>query len=357
MKLKKLFSDSLLFSIKKVQSQVISHEKQNIGFIYLRLTPPSSIKHIQDILYLFLNHEFLRVIILACWLIFCGLIETFMAQLSDIRYYSDSNTSRIVNYLLTVTIVYTLVGFAIQSPDWTSLFIILRRWGFIMGFIYIFRGITLLVTTLPSSLIDNCRPPEIELTGTLWERFGFFLSVISGTALTCTDNIFSGHTSMMVSCVMIWRVHSQLRRPFAWLLYAIVFTGILMILYTHFHYSVDVILAIYITFTAWDSYLHYVQEASMHYMFGFTKQSQQETFICLWTELKNTLNSHEEAKQIYDYLNRQSHPIGNKWLMKLIMYVDGLDIRFRTLGIFDEHGIWKNNEPILNPFSITDRVI
>lgn len=152
--------------------------------------------------------------------------------------------TQIVNYLLTTTLIYTIAGFAIQSPDWTTRFVMLRRFAFIMGFIYVFRGITLLVTTLPSSLIDECRPPEIELTGSVGERFGFILSVIGGTALTCTDNIFSGHTSMMVSCCMLWRVHSRLRRPFSWILYLIATAGILMILFTRFHYSIDVVLAI-----------------------------------------------------------------------------------------------------------------
>jgi hypothetical protein len=152
--------------------------------------------------------------------------------------------SQIVNYLLTIILVYTAVGFAVQSPDWTTRFLIVRRFAFIMGFIYVFRGITLVVTTLPSSLVDECRPPETELTGSAGARFGFLFSVVGGTALTCTDNIFSGHTSMMISCAMIWRAHSRLRRPFSWILYLLVTAGILMILFTRFHYSVDVVLAI-----------------------------------------------------------------------------------------------------------------
>lgn len=151
---------------------------------------------------------------------------------------------QIVNYLLTATIVFTVVGILLQSPDWTTRFIVLRRWGFIMGFIYVFRGISLLITTLPSSLIDECRPPEIELSGTTTQRFAFLLDIIGGTALTCTDNIFSGHTSMMVSCILIWRVHSRCIRPISWLLYLIATSGILLILFTRFHYSIDVLLAI-----------------------------------------------------------------------------------------------------------------
>lgn len=160
--------------------------------------------------------------------------------------------TQIVNYLLTTTIVYTVVGFAFTSPDWTTRYMILRRWAFIMGFLYVFRGITLLVTTLPSSLIDECRPPEIELTGTVAQRFGFITEVIGGTALTCTDNIFSGHTSLMFSCCMIWRVHSRLHRVFSWILYLVATAGILMILFTRFHYTIDVVLAL----CKFDAFIH-----------------------------------------------------------------------------------------------------
>ncbi|KAI8975463.1 hypothetical protein BDF20DRAFT_836861 [Mycotypha africana] len=159
-----------------------------------------------------------RVVMLVGWLVFCGFVETFLAQLSEIRYENASvmnkhplpdllydafpkiNNMQIVNYLLTTTVLYT-VG------HW-----ILRRfldyaWMFIMGCLYIFRGITLLVTTLPSSMIDQCRPPETVRSGTVVERFGYIFTVMGGTALTCTDNIFSGHTCVMMSCVMVWHVH------------------------------------------------------------------------------------------------------------------------------------------------------
>ncbi|KAI8057565.1 PAP2 superfamily C-terminal-domain-containing protein [Gilbertella persicaria] len=328
----------------------LSHEKQTIGFLKLRLSPPSQIRSLKDVGSIFMSHEFARVLLVFIWLVICGLIETFMAQLSDMRYYALPEMSKhplrdllhdafprvadtqIVNYLLTMTLLYTLVGFAVQSPDWSTRFMILRRFGFIMGFIYVFRGITLLVTTLPSSLIDECRPPEIELTGTVAQRFGFLFSVIGGSALTCTDNIFSGHTSMMMSCCMVWRVHSKLRRPFAWILYLIATAGILMILFTRFHYSIDVVLAIYITYTAWNIYLRYIQEASVKYMFGFTNHSTLEVF-------QSHLTS--DAALTYEYLNWQPHPLGKHWLMWFFMYIDGLDIRLRAIGVFDEYGAWK----------------
>ncbi|KAG2210340.1 hypothetical protein INT47_003325 [Mucor saturninus] len=334
---------------------ISKHEKQTIGCIPLLLSPPTQIRSLRDLFNVVFNHEFLRFLMILLWLIFAGFVETFMAQLSDMRYNLGPAISKhplkdllhdafplvadtqIVNYLLTIVLIYTVVGFAFQSPDWTTRYIILRRWAFIMGFIYIFRGITLLVTTLPSSLIDECKPPQIELTGTVGERFGFITQVIGGTALTCTDNIFSGHTSLMMSCCMIWRVHSRLRRVFSWIIYLVATAGILMILFTRFHYTVDVVLAIYITYTAWDTYLNYVQEASMRYMFGFTRDS---TFDLFQSQLPLA-----DATRTYQYLNWQPHPLGKKWLMWVIMYVDGLDIRLRGIRVFDEHGIWQSQKP------------
>ncbi|GAA5795801.1 hypothetical protein HPULCUR_001163 [Helicostylum pulchrum] len=334
---------------------ISAHEKQTIGFIPLRLSPPIKIRTIRDVFDLFLNHEFSRLLMIVLWLVFCGFIETFMAQLSDMRYHAGPAISKhplsdllhdalplventqIVNYLLTVIIVYTVVLFAFQSPDWTTRYMILRRWAFIMGFLYIFRGITLLVTTLPSSLIDECRPPEVELTGTVGQRFAFITQVIGGTALTCTDNIFSGHTALMFSCCMIWRVHSRFHRVYSWVVYLLSTAGILMILFTRFHYTVDVVLAIYITYTTWDTYLRYVEEASMRYMFGFTRNSTFDLF--------NTQLHTGDATRTYQYLNWQPHPLGKKWIMWFIMYVDGLDIRLRALRVFDENGVWQSQKP------------
>ena len=151
---------------------------------------------------------------------------------------------QIVNYLLLSVLLYTVIGFAVQSPDWTTRWIVLRRWLVIMGAIYIFRGIALAATTLPSSRMNNCQPPEVSLNGSVGARIAFLFQQIGGQLSPCTDNIFSGHTSTMMSCVIVWRVHSRLRRVYNWVAYLIVVAALLMILFTRFHYTVDVLLAI-----------------------------------------------------------------------------------------------------------------
>lgn len=72
----------------------------------------------------------------------------------------------------------------------------------------------------------------------------------------------------------------------------------------------------------------------MYYMFGFTGHSTMDIF-------KHHIQS-ADAISFYEYLVWQPHPLGKKWLMWICMYVDGLDLRLRNLGIFDKEGVWKN---------------
>ncbi|PHZ15402.1 uncharacterized protein RHIMIDRAFT_234752 [Rhizopus microsporus ATCC 52813] len=345
-------------------SAIAQHREsaQKIGWIHSRLSPPAEIKTLQDIKHLIFNHEFYRLLMVLAWLLLGGLIEIFLAQLGDMRYFAMPATSKhplidllhdvfprvenfqIVNYLLTCCVAYTVIGFAIQSPDWSTRFTLIRRYTFILGCLYIFRGITLLVTTLPSSLVDECKPPETEITGSVGERFGFIYKVVAGSAFGCTDNIFSGHTSVMMSCVLLWRAHSRLRRPFSWLLYLIAFTGMLMIIVSRFHYTIDVLLAIFITYTTWNIYLQYIREASTRYIFGFTKHAAFDVFNTMMVD----------GAQTYQYLAWQPHALGQDWLMHLCMYVDGLDIKLRTIGVLDEQGEWR---PMMNQPSLTKSIV
>ncbi|KAG1452761.1 hypothetical protein G6F56_007736 [Rhizopus delemar] len=316
-------------------------KKQTIGWIHSRLCAPIEIKSWSDLHDLIFNHEFYRLVMTACWLLLAGLIEIFMAQLGDMRYdqqhplidllhdaFPRIENFQIVNYFLTTCVAYTLIGFAIQSPNWSTRLTLLRRWTFLLGLLYVFRGITLLVTTLPSSLVDQCRPPQTELVGSLGQRFGFIYSVVSGSAFGCTDNIFSGHTSVIVSCMILWRVHSRLTRPFGWLLYLIGLTGIFLIIISRFHYTIDVLLALFITSMIWHVYLHYIREASLRLIFGFDECAALKVFEMSMTE----------GAETYQYLAWQPHLMSLDCLMYLCMYVDGLDIRFRSIGLLNEHG-------------------
>lgn len=72
-----------------------SNDIQTIAFIPLRLGPPIKIRTIKDACDIVLNHDFLRLLLIFAWLIICGLIETFLAQLSDMRYEAGPAISKV----------------------------------------------------------------------------------------------------------------------------------------------------------------------------------------------------------------------------------------------------------------------
>lgn len=101
---------------------------------------------------------------------------------------------------------------------------------------------------------------------------------------------------------------------------------------------------IVITYTTWNIYLQYIREASTRYIFGFTKHAAFDVFNTMMVD----------GAQTYQYLAWQPHALGQDWLMHLCMYVDGLDIKLRTMGVLDEQGEWR---PMMNQPSLTKSMV
>ncbi|KAI8068072.1 PAP2 superfamily C-terminal-domain-containing protein [Gongronella butleri] len=305
---------------------------QSIGGLRLRLEPPATVQSWRDVSALVLNHSFMRVSMASTWLFLGGIVESLLSQWSEQRYNAISTDKPVdsVNYIMTTCLIYTLAAFALQGPDWSMRFVMLRRWFVLMGFLYIFRGITLVVTTLPSPLIDHCEPSPIALHGSPGERLLYLFQVVTGVINPCTDQIFSGHTAVLMSCVMIWRIHSRMRWPYAWVLYILATAGMFVIIATHFHYTVDVLLAVFIVYTSWYIFMRNIQDATLRYSFGFMHHVTMDIF-------KAQINT-TDAPLVYEFMNWQPKPLGSTWFMWACMYADGLDIRLRALGIFDKDG-------------------
>lgn len=122
-----------------------------------------------------------------------------MEQISDIRYAGYGrdtqplrdllfdalpqvpNTSYVGTLLISM-ILYTAVAFALFSPDWETRFIVLRRWCFLMGWLYLFRGMTVVVTTLPSPLMAQCTPAQAVLNGTVGQRLVYMIGEVVGVS-------------------------------------------------------------------------------------------------------------------------------------------------------------------------------
>lgn len=123
---------------------------------------------------------------------------------------------------------------------------VFRRFMFLQGSLFMLRGISIMVTTLPPPL-KKC---SIEITG---NPFVEGLLIMIGWAKTCNDVLFSGHTVTITHLALIWHYHHGLKfhpnycillRIGVWM---ITISGYFMIIATHFHYTIDVFIAICIT--------------------------------------------------------------------------------------------------------------
>lgn len=155
----------------------------------------------------------------------------------------------------------------------------MRRIFLMMSILYFLRSITMYVTVLPvssttyfcSPKLSNSTTPLIIAKRAFQLMSGFGLS-INGKHTYCGDYIYSGHTVMLVlgyliisECKsIIWIAilpnttdsrtnvffNTDLQKRFYvlhWIAWTNALVGVLMVLLAHGHYTIDVLIAYYIT--------------------------------------------------------------------------------------------------------------
>ncbi|XP_043483518.1 phosphatidylcholine:ceramide cholinephosphotransferase 1-like [Leptopilina heterotoma] len=140
-------------------------------------------------------------------------------------------------------------------------FIVLRRIFLLLGLLYMMRSITMFVTVLPvSSKTYYCSPKANSTTPILITKrvfqllSGFGLS-INGKHTYCGDYIYSGHTVIHVLSYLIFKEYSPKRCLLLhWLTGLTALVGVIMVLVAHGHYTVDVLIAYYVTTRLWYIY-------------------------------------------------------------------------------------------------------
>ncbi|XP_060519262.1 phosphatidylcholine:ceramide cholinephosphotransferase 2-like isoform X2 [Cylas formicarius] len=136
-------------------------------------------------------------------------------------------------------------------------FIVFRRIFLIMSLLYMYRAITMYVTVLSlSSKTYPCSPKSNETSPLMIAKrvlhlmSGFGLSV-NGKHTFCGDFIYSGHTVILVFSYLIISEYTPkkifLLRMVHWLYWILGVIGVIMLQLSHGHYTVDVIIAYYIT--------------------------------------------------------------------------------------------------------------
>ncbi|CAB3235610.1 unnamed protein product [Arctia plantaginis] len=175
-------------------------------------------------------------------------------------------------------------------------FIVARRLFIIIGLLYLYRSVTMFVTVLPvSSKTYYCSPksnttsPLLVLKRTFYLISGFGLS-INGKHTYCGDFIYSGHTMVLVLSYLIVAEYSPKKLwPMHWALWGSALLGVSFVLLSHGHYTVDVVIAYYVTtrlFWTYHSLLvtpHRAGNGYNHYMI------QREWWYWLFTYLERNV--------------------------------------------------------------------
>lgn len=137
--------------------------------------------------------------------------------------------------------------------------IIIRRVCVIVGLLYLYRAVTMIVTVLPSANPAYICDKQLNHTISTTEVLHRVLKIMSGFGLTingqhvyCGDFIFSGHTMILVLCYLIVSEYTPRRlRLLHWLLWAVAAAGVGMLMLARGHYTIDVIIAYFVTTRLW----------------------------------------------------------------------------------------------------------
>ncbi|KAL1249252.1 hypothetical protein QQF64_020257 [Cirrhinus molitorella] len=213
-----------------------------------------------------------------------------------------------VEWAFSVTEVNGMILVALWFIQWLFLkhrAIVGRRFFFLQGMLYLYRMVTMYVTTLPvPSMHMTCAPKLYsdshgKIKRVLQLVSGGGLS-ITGSHLMCGDFLYSGHTVMLTSPSSsfrnvnsprsrLWRCYHAL----CWLLSAV---GVVFILMAHEHYSVDVVVAYFITSRLFywyhtmannqalrDSPHNYLSRTWWNHVFNFLEKNVKTTVPCTFS--------------------------------------------------------------------------
>merc|ERR1719414_2038108 len=178
--------------------------------------------------------------------------------------------------ILLMTLVWTTVLITIFHKH---RFIVYRRIFLIGGLHYFYRAITMALTVLPVAdkkyREDICQPQSNQTSAfVMGQRVLKLISgmglAINGKHVYCGDYIYSGHTMSLVMAFLIIKEYS----PRRWILlhYAamvVAIAGVVTLLIARGHYSIDVVVAYWITTRIWWIFHTLAKNANLKEVDGF----------------------------------------------------------------------------------------
>jgi len=136
--------------------------------------------------------------------------------------------------------------------------IVMRRLFFLLGLLYLMRSITMYVTVLPvASTTYYCSPKTnntdagVIIVRALRILLGMGLS-INGQHVYCGDYIYSGHTVILTVFSLVVQEYTPRKwYPLHVLSWVVTLIGVIFVMVAHGHYTIDVLIAYYITTRLW----------------------------------------------------------------------------------------------------------
>lgn len=222
-------------------------------------------------------------------------------------------TKKLPDYFIMGFIVLTLL-FNIVYRDRKANYlkygrlILLRRILFVLTCVYFLRCFCFFVTTLPSPRYQCV----LQYPSGNWTNYiSLGIKMITGDVAACTDNIFSGHTSVVIICLLTFHLYQSN----VWIIvgaYLLAIATIFTIISTRLHYSVDVLVGIIVASSFYLSY-HYLLVLALDDVYFIKKMGHApDTMIGFSWQERNKLM--QTTKRI---------------ILRTISWVDGVKIRFR----------------------------
>jgi len=176
--------------------------------------------------------------------------------LDNTNYYQWGLTCSEIFIVLSATIAFLVVLFHHHRS------VVFRRMFLLIGLLYMYRAMTMFVTVLPISDTNYKCAPKLNHTITFLELISRVATIVSGGGLSmngkqiyCGDFIFSGHTMALLMAFFVVREYTPRKLwPLHFLSLSFCIGGVTMLLLSRGHYTIDVLVAYWITSRLWWSY-------------------------------------------------------------------------------------------------------
>lgn len=218
---------------------------------------------------------------------------------------------RASDYGVIVMVMMTSARFFVFTGPYSLRWTILRRTILCLGTLYSIRGVSIICTVLPN--------PAKECVSSVFagDRMSILMDawyIALRWKLTCADVLYSGHSVDLTLCLLIWRNYSQLcpnpRFPYTEAFGKTVatlwcFMCYLLIIITHFHYTVDVWIGFWLTYFVWNFYHEAIKSSPFFEtrFFNFLTWMEMETTdLYYWRmRVQKVREMDREIKEHYIY--------------------------------------------------------